>query len=153
MTTSARSMLITYEFDAPRELVFECFIDPKHLVHWSHAGDGWVTPYAESDPRVGGHFKIGYQSGDGSEGFDFLGTYTEVSPPSRLAYMIDEMVIGDGSEATVFPPRPVTIDFSDIGGRTRVDMLVTLEDENAEELQRQGWTEHLVNLQAYLAKL
>jgi uncharacterized protein YndB with AHSA1/START domain len=79
--TADATMLITYDFDAPRELVFECFIDPKHLVHWSHAGGGWVTPYAETDPRVGGHFKIGYQSGDGSEGY---GARRRRAPTARI---------------------------------------------------------------------
>jgi uncharacterized protein YndB with AHSA1/START domain len=151
--TDAPTILITYEFDAPRELVYECFIDAKHLVHWSHAGDGWVTPYAETDPKVGGRFKIGYQSGDGSEGFDFTGTYTEMDPPARLAYLIDEMTLGEGADAVLFPARPVTIDFTDLGGRTRVDLVLTLETLNSPELQRQGWTEHLVNLEAYLKTL
>jgi uncharacterized protein YndB with AHSA1/START domain len=140
VTAEARTILITREFEAPRELVFQCFTDPKHLVHWSHAGDGWTTPYAETDPRPGGRFRIGYQSADASEKFDFEGTYDEVNPPSRLAYTID-----DG--------RPVTVDFTDLGGRTRVDLVLTLEDINSEELQRQGWTEHLVNLEAYLRTL
>jgi uncharacterized protein YndB with AHSA1/START domain len=152
--TNAETILITYEFDAPRELVFECFVDPKHLVHWSHAGDGWVTPYAETDRKVGGRIKIGYQSGDGSEGFDLLATYTELDPPARLAYLIDEMSFPDETGKLVtLPPRPVTVDFTDLGGRTRVDLVLTLEPLNSADLQRQGWTEHLINLEAYLKTL
>jgi uncharacterized protein YndB with AHSA1/START domain len=114
--TDAQTMTITYEFDAPRELVFECFVDPKHLVHWSHAGDGWVTPYAETDRRIGGRIKIGYQSGDGKEGFDLLATYTEYDPPSRLAYLLDEMQFPDETgKLMMLPPRPVTVDFIDLG--------------------------------------
>jgi uncharacterized protein YndB with AHSA1/START domain len=33
-TPSDREIVMTRVFDAPRELVFEMWTDPKHLVHW-----------------------------------------------------------------------------------------------------------------------
>lgn len=33
-TTSDRELLLTREFNAPRELVWEAWTNPKHLVHW-----------------------------------------------------------------------------------------------------------------------
>ena len=46
------TITLTRLFDAPRALVFECWLKPEHLVHWYSAGDGWTTPYAESDWRT-----------------------------------------------------------------------------------------------------
>ena len=38
-----KTILITRLFDAPRELVFECWMKPEHLLHWYSAGGGWTT--------------------------------------------------------------------------------------------------------------
>ena len=54
MTATAKTITITRLFDAPRALVFECWLKPEHLVHWHSAGDGWTTPYAQSDGRTAG---------------------------------------------------------------------------------------------------
>jgi uncharacterized protein YndB with AHSA1/START domain len=136
----ARTITITRVLNAPRALVFATLIEPKHLVHWFHASGDWTTPYAKTDPKVGGKFDIGFAGPDGKLAFAFEGTYTEVVPPSRLAY-----IIADG--------RPVTVTLTEEGpNRTRLDLVLTLETENSEEQQRQGWTEMVVNLETYLAR-
>ena len=59
---------------------------------------------------------------------------------SRLAY-----VIGDG--------RPVTITLTEAGAnKTNLEVILTLESQNSEEQQREGWTAMFVNLGKYLAK-
>jgi hypothetical protein len=58
--TDAKTIVITRLFDAPRALVFECWLKPEHLLHWYSAGDGWTTPHARTDPRTGGRFNIGF---------------------------------------------------------------------------------------------
>lgn len=131
-----RTIIITRVFDAPRKLVFEAFIKPEHLVHWHHAGEGWKTPFAETDPRPGGKLRIGYGSPDGKEDFVLEGTYREVVALERIVYVIFD--------------RPVTVTFDDVGGKTKVTLEVTLETEYHEDLQRGGWTEHIDNLAAYL---
>ena len=135
---AGRVIVITRVLDAPRDLVFAAFTDPKHLVHWHNAGEGWTTPYAESDPHPGGALRIGYGSPDGKDDFALEAVYREVRPPERLAY-----VLSDG--------RPVTVTFDDVGGKTKVTLELGLETEYHEDLQRGGWTAHLDNLAAYLA--
>ena len=34
LTSDPRSIIGVREFDAPRELVFAAWTDPKHLAHW-----------------------------------------------------------------------------------------------------------------------
>lgn len=133
------TILITRVIDAPCGRVYKAFLDPEDLVHWSHAGDGWVTPYARVDAKPGGEFHIGYRSGDGAHEFDFTGTYDELVEGEKIVY-----TIADG--------RKVWIAFSEELGKTRVDLRLTLETENPADLQRRGWGEHLVNLEAYLTK-
>lgn len=137
---AGRTILISRELDAPRELVFDVLTRKEHLVHWHHAGEGWTTPYAETDVRHGGKLRIGYASPDGKETFDLEGTYREVVRPDRFVY-----AMSDG--------RAVTTTLESVGGKTRVTIELTLETEYHEDLQRQGWTEHLDNLETYLATL
>jgi len=142
-----RTILITRVFDAPRKLVFEAMTKPEHLVHWHHAGDGWTTPFADTDVRPGGKLRIGYASPDGKESFTLEGTYREVVEPERIAYEMS--AVGDHEAAG----RAVIATLEDHGGKTKVTIELTLETENPEEMQRGGWSEHLENLEAYLATL
>lgn len=134
---AGRTIVITRVFDAPRALVFEAFTKPEHLVHWHNAGEGWTTPYAESDPRPGGALRIGYGSPDGKDDFALEAIYQDVVEPERLSYLM-----GD---------RLVTVTFDDVGGRTKVTLELALETEYHQDLQRAGWSAHLDNLAAYLA--
>lgn len=137
---AGRTILITRELDAPRELVFDVLTRQEHLVNWHHAGEGWTTPFAETDVRPGGKLRIGYASPDGKESFTLEGTYREVRAPERFVY-----VMSDG--------RAVTTTLEGAGPKTKVTIELTLETEYHEDLQRQGWTEHLDNLQRYLATM
>ncbi len=133
-----RTTRVSRVLDAPREVVFEAMTKPEHLTHWHHAGDGWTTPFAEADVRPGGAMRIGYASPDGKESFVLEGTYREVVAPERIVY-----AMADG--------RSVISTLEDSGGKTKVTIELTLETEYPEEMQRQGWSEHLDNLASYLA--
>jgi uncharacterized protein YndB with AHSA1/START domain len=135
----AKTITIIRLFDAPRALVFECWLKPEHLLHWYSAGGGWTTPHARTDARKGGRFNIGFAGPDGKTGFDFTGTYDEVKAPERLVFTID-----DG--------RPVTVDFADQDGKTLVTLTLTLETTHSEEQQRHGWSAMLDNLNTYLER-
>ena len=133
---AGRTIVIIRVFDAPRALVFAAFTRPEHLVHWHNAGEGWTTPFADSDPRPGGALRIGYGSPDGKDDFALEATYQDIVEPERLSYLM-----GD---------RLVTVTFDDVGGKTKVTLELTLETEYHEDLQRGGWSAHLDNLAAYL---
>jgi uncharacterized protein YndB with AHSA1/START domain len=135
-----RTITITRVFDAPRELAFRAWIDPVHIVRWFYASEGWTTPFAETDPRAGGAFRIGFASPDGKGDFTFEGVYDEVVAPERLVF-----TIGDG--------RPVVVTLVEHGGKTKLDLVLALEDTYSEEQQREGWTAMLVHLGEYLSKV
>jgi uncharacterized protein YndB with AHSA1/START domain len=106
---------ITRTFDAPRELVFRCLVEPAHLTHfWGPIGVS--TPQGEItvDARPGGAFRtVMVNDADGSR-YPLNATYTEVTEPERLVWT------EDGSGMTV------TATFTDLGdGRTEVHIRQT----------------------------
>jgi uncharacterized protein YndB with AHSA1/START domain len=80
---SDRELVMTRVFDAPRALVFDCFINPEHLRHWMLGPGGWTMPVCESDGRPGGAWHFVWRQSDGSE-LEMRGVYQELEPPERF---------------------------------------------------------------------
>ncbi len=70
--------------DAPRELVFEAFTDPTHLVQFWGPRVSSVSD-CEVDLRVGGAFRVDMRGPDGST-YPCTGIYREIVPPERIVY-------------------------------------------------------------------
>ena len=82
-TPTDTQILITREFDAPRNLVYQAFTTPDLLRRWWHANRAEVTGI-EMDVRVGGSWRWEAKAYNGYE-FAFYGEYLEVVPHERLA--------------------------------------------------------------------
>lgn len=137
-SVAGRSLSLTRVFDAPRDIVWQAFTDPAHIVKWMFAND-WESPFAETDVRAGGRFRIGMRPADHSEeGFVFEGTYQEIVKPERVVQLI-----GDG--------RVMKTTFEDVGGKTRLTL--TVEMAMSEEQERAGYTQILQHLAAHIATL
>lgn len=111
---------------APVESVWNAWTTPDDIVHWNAASDDWHTTSANVDLRVGGTFWSRMEAKDGSAGFDFEGTYTDVVAHQRLAYAMD-----DGRE--------VLVEFEPEGAAVRVRETFDAEEANPVEMQRIGW--------------
>ena len=74
-------IVVTREFDAPIELVFDVFTKPEH-VRKTFAPFGEDVTVCSIDLRVGGSYHIVMVTDDGIE-CSFRGTYLEVEPPTR----------------------------------------------------------------------
>ena len=77
-----QEMIITREFDAPRELVFQAFTDPELVPQW------WgprrlSTLVDKMDVRSGGLWRFINRDSDGNE-YGFHGVYHEVCAPERI---------------------------------------------------------------------
>lgn len=131
---------VNANIQAPIDVVWDAFTDPDAITSWNAASDTWHCPKAENDLRVGGRFLSRMEARDGSAGFDFTGTYTEVTPHERIAYTID-----DG--------RDVDVRFTAGDVRTEVSVTFEAEDENSIEMQREGWQEILTNFKKYVERL
>jgi uncharacterized protein YndB with AHSA1/START domain len=127
---------------APLEAVWRAWTTPDDIVHWNAASNDWHTTAAAVDLRVGGAFSSRMEAKDGSMGFDFEGTYTEVEPMRRIAY-----AMADGRTCVVeFQEEP-----GGASGRVvRVREVFDAESSNPIELQRQGWQAILDNFARYV---
>ncbi|WXG42066.1 MAG: SRPBCC family protein [Candidatus Freyarchaeum deiterrae] len=75
-------VVITRDFDAPRELVFKAFKDPKLYVQW--LGPRRFKMILEKfEPRNGGSYRYIHKDKDGNE-YAFHGVYHEVLEPSLM---------------------------------------------------------------------
>jgi uncharacterized protein YndB with AHSA1/START domain len=138
VSVTGRTLTLTRLFDAPRDLVWKAYTDPAHIVKWSFAND-WEAPFAETDLRPGGKFRVGMRPADHSEeGFVFEGTYSEIVRPERIV-----QAIGDG--------RVMKTTFEDVGGKTRLTLSV--EMAMSEEQERKGYSQFLEHFAQHLATL
>ncbi len=77
-----QELIVTREFDAPRELVFRAFTDPDLYVQW--IGPRRLTTRLELfEPRNGGSWRY-IQTDQNGNTFAFHGVYHEVLPPERI---------------------------------------------------------------------
>jgi len=74
-------IVLTREFDAPIELVFDVMTKPEHLIK-TLAPYGEEVTVCEVDLRVGGNYHFVFVTDDGTE-MSFRGTFLEVDPPTR----------------------------------------------------------------------
>ena len=132
------TLTVSRVFDAPRDLVWKAYTDPAHIVKWMFAND-WEAPFAETDLRPNGKFRIGMRPADHSEeGFVFEGSYREIVKPERIVQLTS-----DG--------RVLKTTFEDLGGKTR--LTVSVEMAESEEAERTGYTQILEHFAQHLATL
>lgn len=130
------TITIQATINAPLETVWQLYTQPEHIMQWNSASDDWHTPKAENDLQVGGTFFSRMEAKDGSMGFDFSGTYTDVQEHRYIEYKLE-----DG--------RKVMITFDTNDGATHVVVHFEAESENSEEMQREGWQAILNNFKKY----
>jgi uncharacterized protein YndB with AHSA1/START domain len=82
-TPTDREIVMTRVFDAPRELVWDAWTNPKYLPQWLLGPEGWTMPVCEIDLRPGGTWHYVWRKANGAE-MAMTGSYREVAPPERL---------------------------------------------------------------------
>jgi uncharacterized protein YndB with AHSA1/START domain len=82
--TSDREIIITREFDAPRELVWEAITNPKHVVNW-WGPRGFSTTIEHMDFRPGGTWKQVMHGPDGTN-YPNQSVFKEIVKPERIVY-------------------------------------------------------------------
>jgi uncharacterized protein YndB with AHSA1/START domain len=127
-------MKITVEKVVKADLnqVWDAWNNPADIKQWNSAQDDWHTTQSAVDLREGGKFKSHMEAKDGSEGFDFEGTYTRVVPRKAI-----DLRMSDGRE--------VAIEFVERADGVLVKETFDSENENPPEVQRQGWQAILDN--------
>jgi uncharacterized protein YndB with AHSA1/START domain len=113
-------IVLTREFDAPIQLVFDVLTKPEHLRKT-------MAPYGEEvktcsvDLRVGGDYHFVFVTGDGRE-MSFRGTFLEVEPPTRTVetWQFDGW---PGVEAVE------TVELREAGGVTKLTHTLAFRDQ------------------------
>ncbi len=135
---------VTRVFEAPRELVFRCMVEPEHLTQfWGPIGVSAPLDRITVDARPGGAFRtVMVNDADGGT-YPTSARYLEVSAPERLAW------VEDHSGMTV------TATFTDLGGdRTQVDIEQTdVPEQLMDPAARAGFLTSLDRFAAHLARL
>ena len=77
-------LVVTRVFDAPRELVWKAWTDPKYVMQW-WGPKGFTSPVCKMDFRVGGKFLCCMRAPDGQE-FWNGGEYFEIVVHEKIVY-------------------------------------------------------------------
>jgi uncharacterized protein YndB with AHSA1/START domain len=143
-TTGTHVLDITRVFEAPRELVFRCMIDPEHLTHfWGPVGVSTPLANITIEPWAGGRFETVMVNDETGEEYPSRGVFVEVIEPDKLVWT--EPGLGITSTST----------FTDLGdGRTEVHIRQSdLPEQFATPEAREGFNSSLDRFAAYLATL
>lgn len=87
LTGKPGELIYTRVFDAPRELVFRCLIEPEHLTHfWGPTGVSTPIETIKIDARPGGVFEtVMVNDADGNT-YPLRSIFVEVDEPKRLVW-------------------------------------------------------------------
>ena len=111
------SLTIKRRFKAPPEKVFSAWTDAEKMKRWMGPGQVFAK-HTESDPRVGGRYRIVMQAPDGFE-IPVKGVFDEVTPPERLAFTLtnfeDEQGVPQLEVYTI-------VTFSEQGAQTKLNL-------------------------------
>jgi uncharacterized protein YndB with AHSA1/START domain len=110
---------------APIEKVWQAYTTPEDIIQWNAASDDWHTTSSSVELRVGGTFSSRMEAKDGSFGFDFAGTYTQIIQNELIEY--------------AFFDRSASVQFiqTEVGVKVRITFVA--ETEHSVEEQEQGW--------------
>ncbi len=155
-----REIVATRVFDAPRELVFKLWTEPKHVAQW-WGPKGFTTPFCKVDLRPDGVFHYCMRSPEGREVWG-KGVYREIVKPERIVYT-DTFADAEGNPVEpahygMSPGHPretlVTVTFTELEGKTKVTLQHAIPESFPERSGiQQGWTEMLDRLAEELAKI
>lgn len=152
MTTTPKTavdLTIERRFDAAPERVFDAWTNPDMLKSWWRGGaEGWATPVAEVDLRVGGAYRLTMTDPEGND-HTVYGEFREINPPSRLSYTWSSTT----APTEIHPDHPtlVVIDFEPDGDGTLVRLAHTgFDTEHQRDAHARGWDGCLANLERAL---
>ena len=135
---------ITRDYDAPRELMFRCFVEPEHFVKfWGPIGTHVPIETVVIEPWTGGRFESTMVMDDGSGEFATKAVFVEIKEPEVFAFReVDSDMVSTGT-------------LTDLGnGRTRL----VIHQTNVPALYRstealEGFNTSLDRFEAHLREL
>jgi uncharacterized protein YndB with AHSA1/START domain len=128
VTNKSNDIRIIRLYDAPVQAVWDAWTDPEQVKQWWGPRGFTITTHAK-DLRAGGHW---HYTMHGPDGVDWPNKthYFEVEPRAKLVYDHG----GNDEQAPLFR---VTVLFSEIQGKTKMDMTMAVTSpEKLEEIRK-----------------
>ncbi|MDM7922391.1 MAG: SRPBCC domain-containing protein [Pyrinomonadaceae bacterium] len=148
-----KTVVITAQFDAPRDLVWDAYTKPELLDQW-WAPRPWASRTKHMEFREGGRRFYAMVSPEGVERWA-LQKYTSITPKTNFKLF---NTFADENENPELPGSDWDLNFSEQDGKTTVN--VSIYNESLERLERMiamGFTEGTAatfeNLKELLSKL
>jgi uncharacterized protein YndB with AHSA1/START domain len=123
---------------APIKKVWNAYTTPTDIVQWNAASDDWHTVTANVDLRIGGTFSSRMEAKDGSFGFDFAGTYTNIIPQQLIEYS--------------FGDRGAKVEFDERSDGVLVTVSFDADSTHSVEQQQAGWQAILDNFARHVER-
>jgi uncharacterized protein YndB with AHSA1/START domain len=144
-TAAARSkpsLAIRRDLQAPPESCFRAWTDPEALKRWFGPGTNQVV-LAETDPRVGGRYRVVMRSAGGEE-HEVSGEFREVVANRKLVFTLAWCSTPERQSL-------VTVEFVPAGEATTLTLThEEFADEAARDRHHQGWTGSLGKLAVFV---
>lgn len=122
--TSDRELVVKRTFDAPANVVFDAWSKPAVFTSW------WVPQSValsllscDMDIRTGGTYRLVFSHPAAEQPMAFFGTYTEVTPNTRLVWTNEE---SDQGAVT-------TVTLEESGGKTQLTLHERYPSEEARD--------------------
>ena len=118
------------------DIIWKTFNETEHVMRWSFASDDWHVTEGKSNFREGGAFNYRMEAKDGSDGFNFMGTYDQIIPNQSVKYHLTDK-------------RKVEVIFKPTKNSCMIIMHVDAESVFPLEQQKSGWQAILNNFKKY----
>jgi uncharacterized protein YndB with AHSA1/START domain len=130
--------MITVEttINAGIETVWELWNNPADIMQWNNPFEDWQTPRVENDLKDGGSFLYRMEKKDGSDGFDFGGSYDKV-----ITNQLIEYTLADG--------RRTVLTFTANGNETTIIESFDPEAQTPPDIQKDFCQNVINNFKAY----
>lgn len=147
-------LVLTRIFDAPRDLVWKAWTDPRQIAQW-WGPHGFTNPLCEWDARPGGEILVHMRGPKGSP-FDFImpmkGKFHELRAPERLVFT--SSAIEDNAGNAQLEVRNI-VTFTEHNGKTTLTLhaqIIKLMPAAAGAAggMEQGWSQSLERLAVLL---
>ena len=131
-----------------REKAFDAWTDPGQLRQWFAVAEGFTTPLAEVDLRVGGRYRLGMKAPGDNPLLIVGGVYQEILPPEKLVFTWQwESADPDETETLV------TVEFYEGEGVTEIVLKHELfKDVMQRNKHGEGWVGCLDHLERLLER-
>jgi uncharacterized protein YndB with AHSA1/START domain len=155
--TTRQDLVITRDFDAPRELVYRAFVDPDQLAAW-FGPVGYSVPRdsVSVEQKTGGHYRFTMVSdSDPSQTSPVNATFSEVIE-NELLVGSEEWAGAPGLAEGETMKMTMRLEFHDLAdegqsGRTRLVLRQGPYDPELENMARAGWNSSFTKLDGLLA--